>query len=187
VASVPAVTTRQPDMESRPNPDPTVLTTEQLHREMTSQRDLFDEKIRGIVAEFTEKLQGIATQFIERDTRADLLAKATSEAAEKLAAAAEKALAAALQAAKEAVGEQNTSVNLAFAKSEANFIKQMDQLGELMRTMNQSITDKVDDMNLRFSKTEGHSSGTKDLSGWIFGGIGMITAIIVAAVALIKG
>lgn len=73
--------------ESRPVPDPTVLTTQQLFRAIEDAKELVETRLQGIKELYAEKFDGVAKQFENAD----------------------KALAAALEAAKEAVGTQNDS------------------------------------------------------------------------------
>src|SRR5450631_1402717 len=97
------------DRRDRPDPDPTILTTENLRHEianlketltaqMTASKDLVISELNAEIAVTQERFLGIATQFLERDKRTDQLSLADKTA-----------VAAALQAAKEAVGAQNIS------------------------------------------------------------------------------
>ena len=129
---------------STPVPDPTILTTQQLHRELLSLREILELRLNGYdkaitllqatvdkspsIAEmnvkFEEKFNSVQTQFRERDTRTEQTSKDSKVAVD-----------AALQAAKEAVGEQNKSSALAIAKSEAATTKQIDSIQVIITTM----------------------------------------------------
>ena len=76
---------------SVPVPDPTLLTTQQLIREIQSLREILEAKIDGIVAQNIEHFRSIDLRFLERDTRS-----------EKFEQDNRTAIQAALQAAKEA-------------------------------------------------------------------------------------
>jgi hypothetical protein len=158
---------------STPSPDPTILTTQQLLREIAMSRDVIETRLSGmdkaiellqkatdkfpaqIVADVKqlqslheEKFRSIAVQFAERDTRTEQTSRDSKVAVD-----------AALQAAKEAVGEQNKSSALAIAKSEASTTKQIDQIGSIITAMTNGLNDKIDDIKSRLTSVEGRSAG----------------------------
>lgn len=161
---------------SRPNPDPTHLTTEALLREIAQLKAVVDMRFDGIdklieviqtnllnrpkeiIAEVAhlqklheEKFLSIQKQFEERDTRGEQTSKDSKVAVD-----------AALQAAKEAVGEQNKSSALAIAKSEAATTKQIDLIGSQQTTNTANLNDKIDDLKARLNVSDGRGSGAKD-------------------------
>jgi cation transport regulator ChaB len=177
-------------------PDPTILTTELMRREITALRDVLDMRIEGQadlirllqasllkrrsdIAEgvshlqilHEEKFSSIQTQFTERDTRTEQTSRDSKVAVD-----------AALQAAKEAVGEQNKSSALAIAKSEAGTTKQIDQIGVLITTTNNATNDKIDDLKQRItsveSRTVGHRESTGDNRATVALGISAIMAMV---------
>ena len=177
---------------STPIPDPTLLTTQQLHREILGLREVIETRLIGMDKAIEliqtaadkvpskmdiaitqlrelqdEKFNSIQVQFKERDTRTEQTSRDSKVAVD-----------AALQAAKEAVGEQNKSNALAIAKSEAAFTKQIDSTGTLITTTTNGINDKIDDIKERLTLVEGHAKGAGDTWGWIFGGVGLLLAII---------
>ncbi|HEV3312203.1 MAG TPA: hypothetical protein VG815_16960 [Chloroflexota bacterium] len=167
-----------------PIPDPTILTTQALLREVAAAKELSDTKFEAIAARIEhidtlletrdtaitvasthlrelmlsemakikvvtdEVFQRIDVQFIERDKRTEQLALASSTA-----------IAAALQAAKEAVGAQNTSNSIAIAKSESSTLESLRQLRELFLSETKAINEKVDDLKSRQDRTEGLGAG----------------------------
>lgn len=156
-----------------PVPDPTVLTTDQLLREVKSLKEILetrlngmdtaiellqhtsdrfptriDEKIVALKEVHEEKFRSIATQFAERDTRTDQTSRDSKVAVD-----------AALQAAKEAVGEQNRSSALAIAKSEAATQKQIDQQSLLIQGTAKASDEKIDDIKERLTRIEGKGEG----------------------------
>jgi hypothetical protein len=173
----------------RPIPDPTVLTTEQLHREIGALRELFearldagDEAVRllqqtankcptigEVVSEFREKFRGIDAQFTERDVRAQ-----ENKADGKLM------VDAAFAAQKEAVAEQNKSFAAATTKSEAATTKQIEATILLVQTTGASFGSKIDDMKERLTLIEGGKNGSHQVWGYVIGVFGMIIAITVA-------
>jgi hypothetical protein len=109
-----------------------------------------------------EKFVSIGTQFRERDIRTEGTSRDTKTAVD-----------AALQAAKEAA-----------AKSEVNAIKQMDQIGVLITTMQSSLNEKVDDLRGRVQATESIKKGGSEVWGIVFGGISLLVAAAAVLVAV---
>ena len=169
-------------VSGKSDPDPTVLTTAALLREVGSLKELFDtrfnsmdqsvarmrdmvDRVPGIVDEKVghlkdltdEKFNGIAIRFAE----ARYLTEQTSRN-DKLA------LDAALQAQKEDVGKQNDSNNASISKTEVLFTKQID-----------GLNDKIDDIKSRLIANEGQSRGKTE-------GIGMVGALIIGATLVIS-
>jgi hypothetical protein len=154
---------------SIPIPDPTILTTEQLRRELFNLRELVESRLQSQSDITLERFARIDTVFIETEKRSQALRVADS-----------LALAAALQAAKEAVSEQNRSNGLAISKSEASFIEALKQQQTLFQTEIKSANDKVALITSRLDKGEGHGFGRTEMIGWIIGGIGFIAVVITA-------
>lgn len=177
---------------SVPVPDPTVLTTQALLREIGSLREILEARMTGtertvgllqnhlndrqsaINAEIVhlqklheEKFKSIQVQFVERDTRTEQTSKDSKVAVD-----------AALQAAKEAVGEQNKSSALAIAKSEAATTKQIDAIGALIATTNKAIDEKIDDLKTRMNGMSGHTKGLSDGWGYLVAVIGIVAAAV---------
>jgi Fe2+ transport system protein B len=183
----------QPLQESRPVPDPTTLTTQQLLRELAATREVIEARIDGMDKAIVlfqtaidkifplqvdsairqlrelheEKFRSIAIQFAERDTRTEQTSKDSKVAVD-----------AALQAAKEAVGEQNKSNALAIAKSEAAFTKQIDQIGTIIDTLAKGLDGKIDDIKTRLQAIESYKKGTNDVWAYLISGISLIIAAL---------
>lgn len=175
----------------KPDPDPTLLTTQALLREIGSIKELFEAKLNAhddilnviskdlgdrqevidaavihLTTLFEVKFEGVEKQFIERDKRT-----------EQLSLADKTAIAAALQAQKEAAGAQNESNAASVTKQEAAFTKLLDQNQTLFQTAMSALTTQLNDVKSRLDKGEGHSRGANDLWGWIVGTIGLLTAV----------
>jgi hypothetical protein len=177
----------------KPDPDPTLLTTQALFHEIGSLKELLDtrfsatensigllqeiiknipvvidEKVTNLKELTEEKFGGIATRFAE--TR--YLTEQTSRN-DKLA------LDAALQAQKEDVGKQNDSNNASILKTEMLFTKQID-----------GLNDKIDDIKSRFiandSQLKGKSEGIGMIGALILGGSFVISAGISVAAFIIN-
>jgi len=166
----------------RPVPDPTVLTTQQLMRElgalkeiMTTRMDGYDRAIAllqafadrqptiaEVVAKQEEKFNAVQMQLHERDIRFDRAAVDTRTAVD-----------AAFSAAKEAVN-----------KSETNFTKQLDAIGLLITGASKTTDDKINDLRDRLTQIEGRGQAYSQGFGWIATGVGIVAAIIGAIVAI---
>ena len=192
---------------SRPVPDPTLLTTQQLLREIFSLKELIFTRIDGmdkgitllqsqadkvpsiavvnasveaLRQYFEEKFHSISIQFTERDTRTESSARDSKVAVD-----------AALQAAKEAVGEQNKSSALSIAKSEAATTKQIDQISLIINATTKGTDDKIDDLKTRLTAMEGARSGGRDAGSVVvqviaaIASLGFVLMIIVSVVLYI--
>jgi hypothetical protein len=170
-----------------PIPDPTLLTTQQLEREIAHLKELFASRlaemdkavqllqmsanrsptINEVFLQHEERFKSIVTQFAERDTRA----------AESIAQS-KTAVDAALQAAKEAFGQSQQASDRSIAKSEASITKQIDQIGEIMAQGTKASDEKIDDLKERLASLDGRRGGVGDVWGFIVGGLGLAVAIV---------
>ena len=170
----------------RPDPDPTLLTTENLRHEIanlkelleiqfsgakearTSQHDLIKTEIEVLSRVTDQRFSSIETQFEERDKRT-----------EQLSLADKTAIAAALQAQKEAAGSTNESNSVALAKMENNFTKLIDQGQTLLNSVAKNMDDKINDLKSRLDTGEGQNKGKTE-------GIGTVGAVVVGAAFIIS-
>jgi hypothetical protein len=154
---------------TKPNPDPTALTTDALHREIAMLKELLeerragskevfallqghidaiprivDEKINNLRLLHEEKFESIGTQFVERDTRTDQRAGDTKLAVD-----------AAFAAAKETAG-----------KSEFGFTKQIDAMADLIESKAENAESKISDIKDRLTAIESTKKGGD--STWVF-------------------
>ena len=184
---------------SPPMPDPTILTTQALIREIAGIKELFGVHLDGVAKQMAslektvhewgreidlrvghlhelhdEKFGSIQTQFVERDKRDERTSRDGKEA-----------VAAALQAAKEAVGEQNRSSALSISKSEISTLKQIDQLNNLIGSYSKASDDKITDIKERLDRHEGNTSGAKDTWGYFIGAAGLVIAGVAILVSIL--
>lgn len=160
---------------SVPVPDPTVLTTQSLLREVAALKELMESRIDSLEEVIGERFQRIDIQFIERDKRTEQLAIASSTA-----------IAAALQAAKEAVGAQNTSNSIAISKSETSTLESLRQLKDLFQADSKATNDKINDLRSRVDKGEGSHTGIANVWGAVLGGGSFIIALITVAILVFR-
>lgn len=177
-------------------PDPTVLTTQQVQREVAGIKEIYDarfeetgkaikllqafadkspttavleQQIIALRELMTETFRGVEKQFTERDKRT-----------EQLSLADKTAIAAALQAQKEAAGAQAEGNAAASAKQELAFTKLIDQIQQTQQAMNKSTDDKINAITGRLDRGEGHTKGLGD--GW---GFLVAAAVLGASIATI--
>ncbi len=178
----------------KPNPDPSILTTENLRREIANLKDHVDIQLASndkaiqlvqvatdaavrnlhklILANIetlanvtAQRFASIETQFSERDKRT-----------EQLSLADKTAIAAALQAQKEAAGAQNESNAASVTKQEAAFTKLLDQNQALWTSGIASLTTQLNDLKSSRDKGEGASRGKVDQWGYLIGAVGILIA-----------
>lgn len=193
-----------------PIPDPTALTTKQLHREVATLREILETRMDGsdkLIGQLqnhmgerggaineevnhlkelnNEKFDSIDTRFKERDTRTDQSAKEIKSAVDAAFLSAEKV-----------IGEANKAQSLAIGKSETATAKQIDQTGVTITNLITAFNDKIDDVKARVQNIENRITGMEatgkgksDMWGYVVGGVsfvGMVIAIIVAVIAFGK-
>jgi hypothetical protein len=161
--------------EERPVPDPTVLTTEQLLREVANAVLLLEAKINGANAVTKEKLESVDTQFqlIERqrvEQKADT----------------EKAVQAALSAAKEAVKEQTAASEKSISKSETSTADQLRQMTVTFDTAIKGLTDILSDTKERVGKIESRKEGVVETLRQREVTFGQILGIAVGSISLLS-
>jgi len=189
-----------------PIPDPSLLTTEQLRRELAALREILEARMAGMDKTHSlleqqvqqavsvrqgellhlkelhnERFRSVEKQFVERDER--------SKAAEQ---AAQVAVGAALQAQKEAAIAQNQSNTSAIAKAESATVKQIDGILALLDSNTKAIDDKIVVINGRLDRGEGsqqadyrHTNETRLNIGAIMGVIGGILAAMTFVAMLV--
>jgi hypothetical protein len=173
-----------------PRPDPTVLTTNQLLREIAGVREYVDANVRILEQRFAdidratqlrrEAFEGrvqslddvIEQRFRALDQRFDVIAERFTSVAKQFderdirgqqqAEASGAALAAALQAAKELVGAQGEASAAAAVKSETSFTKQIDQIGTIIQTLEKALDARITELKERIDRGEGTSQGVVD-------------------------
>ncbi len=183
-----------------PIPDPTVLTTQQLQREIAASRDLVEVRIEGIREVFETRLEAMdkAVQLFAPEA-SDMFRQLRELHGERFAsiekqfigwdariseatAASQKAIDAALQAAEKAVG-----------KMESAFIKQFDQIIMLMTTQQKGFDDKIENeksgrqsLENRVQAIESQKKGGGDIlmAVSIFMGLLLSAGLIIATLLL---
>jgi len=169
---------------STPVPDPTLLTTEAILREIRGLREILEMRIDGQQKVFEARLSGMDKAIELLQSIADRLPVSVDSKVMNLRLLHEEKFSsiqtqfverdtrsereskdnkvagdAALQAAKEAVGKQQESGDKAIAKSEAATIKQIDQINTSIGASNKTLDDKIDDVKERITRLESEDKG----------------------------
>lgn len=188
----------------RPIPDPTVLTTAAILRELAALREVLEAKIDGQRAFFIARIEGMDKaisllqvitdrQPSDVDKKISNLQRLHEEKfssvqvqfqerdvrVEQTAKDTKTAVDAALAAQEKSAGKQADSFALSIGKSETATTKQMDGLGVLIQQSTKASDEKISDIKDRLTRIEGQRTG----------GIDFRTAAIavIVAIAVIAG
>lgn len=162
-----------------PRPDPTVLTTEALRRDLLAQRELFESELRTRDVQIQLLLEEMRVKPGSVRRAVDALQELQDQkfrAIDQRFAESKVALDTAMAAAKEAAG-----------KTEMSLTKQLDSMQALVGTTTNALSDKIDDAKGRLTLIEGRGSGFQ--SSWVIllgalGGLGTIAGLIALIIAL---
>lgn len=187
--------------ENIPTPDPSTLTTEQLHameqqlrREMEGRAAILVARLDGMdkaMVLFSDNLTRVPTDTDKQvghlkelhDEKFESIQRQFVERdvrTEQAAIATKIAVDAALQAQKEAAGAQNESNAAAITKSEVATVKQIDSIVALLNSNSKAIDDKISVINERLNRGEGVSSGARDSRSEAHMSAGQQIAVIMA-------
>jgi hypothetical protein len=124
--------------DRRPVPDPTVLTTQALYREVSALQELIEQSIRGTREVIDQQFYKVEQQFELVERQRVEQKKDTKDAVD-----------AALTAQKEAVREQTSASERSIAKSEAATNKQLEQLATTFSNTQASLLARIDELKER--------------------------------------
>ena len=170
------------DKVNVPNPDPSLLTTQNLRDGLANLKELIGARLDAmdtatslrleafdrVPAETHEKIEHLKEVVGEKlgvqNEKFQGIAKQFEERDVRTAqasGAADDALKAALQAAKELVGAQGEASAAAAVKSETSFAKQVDQIGTILQTTQLALDARITELKERIDRGEGSSSGAE--------------------------
>jgi hypothetical protein len=209
-AQVPGGWSQTPGGGWVPVPDPTKLTTEQLRRELATQREILEaqlqtldaalearldamdkantlrlDAIRSVPATIREQIEHLKELHNERFGSIALQFAERDTRTDQAANTQKQALDAALLAAKELVGQQNAANVEAAAKAEASFTKQIDQIGTIIQTMEKAINDRLLELKERIDRGEGQGEGAGAQRAERRLDVGQVIAALAVIVAVI--
>lgn len=165
---------------STPNPDPTVLTTQALQREIESVRERFDDKIELSRQVVDARLDGIINEIVALRSIVESAPDRRDQALEQIREFMEQKFSEKFQAIdtrfgerdlratlsqtsnKEAIGAALTAVKETNTKSETAFTKQIDQLMALIYSAQKGADEKIGDIKDRLTIMESRKVGEKE-------------------------
>jgi hypothetical protein len=178
---------------STPIPDPTLLTTEALQREIAGLKEFLLAKLSAEIdatrlrfETVDVKFDGVKNRFTENDEHTKSLKTADTTA-----------LNAALAAQEKAASEQNNRVQIALDKSDVATSKRFDEQRTLLETVQLGLNDKFNELRDRQTRAETQASTQRDtkvdrqvsggyVAGYIFGAAGAMIGIAGLLIALLK-
>jgi hypothetical protein len=191
---------RPPMMQtgSKPDPDPTVLTTQQLLREIGTSRETTEAILTGVktaiearldamdvaiklVHEQTEKFGGLIEASVNQLKDID---QVKFDAIRDRFSDAKSALDVALQSASKAVDAAFSAAKEAASKIEVSFTKAIEQLQTLTIAQQKATDDKIDDARTRITTLESQKRGSSDSMVFIVSVAGLAIALIAAVAAV---
>lgn len=179
---------REVSWDRRPVPDPTLLTTQQLEREISGLRALLEQRIEERHELYQAELAGLSRVNAEKFSKVEQQFELVERQRVEQKADTKTAVDAALSAQKEAVKEQTTASGLAIAKSETGTTKQLEQLADNFKVAIAGIVTSIDDLKDRVGRIENRtqvvqetrSEGRLTMTQFITGGV-----LLVAVLALL--
>jgi ribosome-associated translation inhibitor RaiA len=197
------------ELDTRPVPDPTVLTTQLVNTAIAAFREVVETRLNGldnatkIAGEKVDHIPDLADQQ-RREMRADIERSAASlrelleekisalgevvqekfDGIDKRLAEAKVALDAALAAAKEAVTQQNEGFVNATAKSELATQKQIDAIQAGTATALKALDDKIADLKGRQDRGDTGGRGEGLQAQQVAGRANVGMALVVASIAI---
>lgn len=157
----------------KPDPDPTLLTTESLLREINHLKELTDEKL---------KTQSVRTDSIEN--RLNHKYVETADDIKNLRDLHEEKFEGLDKLGRQAREDNQTRLDAAFKsandtrdKIEESLTKQIDALNNKTEAANKATNEKIDRLTSRLDTGEGKSKGAGDLWGYLFGLAGVLVAV----------
>ena len=147
--------------DRRPIPDPTVLTTAALEREIRSLRELLEARLTSLNERVTalvvarsevdhERFASVDLRFKERDIRFDKSAK-----------------------------DHQIAIDLALSSS----VRQIEQMTSALTALTKSFDERVNDMKDRLISMEAGKDGVGKALGWIIAAAGLVIASGIALVS----
>lgn len=157
---------------NKPDPDPTILTTENLTREIQHLKELTEEKLRT---------QEVRAKSIEG--RLDHKYVETADAIQNLRDLHEEKFKGLDQLGRQAREDNQTRLDAAFKsandtrdKIEESLTKQIDALNNKTEAANKATNEKIDRLTSRLDTGEGKTKGAGDLWGYLVGLVGLAVA-----------
>ena len=199
----------QPGPQTVPNPDPTVLTTENLRHEIETLHTLIEARLSefgshslrmqiaidavpALVQSYMTAMEGLQNQkfsavnqqFSERDARSSQTQIAQKEFAAAQAVAAQIANTVALSAQKEASAAQSTFFASTMAERQGATTKQIDNIVLLLASTAKASDDKISAITQRLDRADGISSGNSTNQSSMLAIMAVVVSLVVGGVSI---
>jgi hypothetical protein len=166
--------------DRRPVPDPTVLTTQALYREVSALQELIEQRIEGQREIINQQFYKVEQQFELVERQRVEQKKDTKDAVD-----------AALTAQKEAVREQTSASERSIAKSETATTKQIDQLAATFANTQASLLARIDELKERIVEVDRKAEapvqqrfGAKEDRSGFYAAIGVGVSLLFVVIGL---
>jgi chromosome segregation ATPase len=165
---------------SRPIPDPTVLTTQALYREVAALKELIEQRIEAVQHTIDEAIEARNVLDKEVQLRTDLQFRLVEQQRIEQKGDTKNAVDAALTAQKEAIGKTETSTNKALEELGTR----LDTAIENLRRANDEVKERIVEVDRRVVDVVSQKVGaTTDRTG-LYAAIGIITTLIFLGIAI---
>jgi chromosome segregation ATPase len=165
---------------SRPIPDPTVLTTQALYREVAALKELIEQRIDAISNTINAAITARDSLDKEVQLRTDLQFRLVEQQRIEQKGDTKNAVDAALTAQKEAIGKTETSTNKALEELGTR----LDTAIENLRRANDEVKERIVEVDRRVVDVVSQKVGaTTDRTG-LYAAIGIITTLIFLGIAI---
>jgi len=185
-----------------PIPDPTILTTQALYREVSALRELIEQQVRSAAIRSQEGRDAIKARIDaaiesrdELDTEKDKRITQQFDLVERQRVEQKKdtkdAVDAALTAQKEAVREQTSASERAIQKSETATLKQLDQITltfkadiDAARRSLDEAKERISDVDRKVETIAARQVGAKEDRSGLYATVAIIATILLLGIAI---
>lgn len=161
---------------SRPVPDPTILTTQNLEREIAhvkesivSLKELLELNVANVREVEGERFRSIDAQFDNSKEAIDAALSAQKEAAGKTEAT---------------VTTQITNIEKRIEDQSSNNVEKHEALKSHIASQIEDLKSLIGTTTTRMQAIESHRKGSENMTGFIVGAAGLVIALVVAVAGL---
>jgi murein L,D-transpeptidase YcbB/YkuD len=160
--------------EVLPVPDPSRLTTEQLHREMEMLKELMETKIDCLAASHNEFKETFKTLHADLNKEMETKLRSLKEIHDASIGSLKELHNAAIHDTQQNATMLTQVLQTAVNKSEDSYRGQFEAIRTNYETQNKANADRLEDLKGRMDRQSGHS----DVWGWIAAAVAALVAIL---------
>jgi transketolase len=157
------VTDERPDDGRKPVPDPTVLTTQALLREIAALKELMEARLAGLDRLFEEKFDTLETSRLEQK-------KDTQSAIDAALTAQKNAVAKSEAAVGKQLEDQQKASNIAISDLRRSIDDLKERIGDVAQIVNGSVQQRV---------------GAREDRTGLYASIGIVVTVLLAAIVVV--